>query len=136
MVAIGSMLVVFFSGVYLAMQMAAFGLAWPKVAVGALLIIAPLGALTGRRIRAIRRACADAKATNSDLLGRLQDSFLKTSLSIRIAIFLGIVFLMSAKPEVWESIGIVGTSVISGLLLSLLGRRSGSLSAPNADLGD
>ncbi len=138
MVTIGSLLelVVFFSGVYLAMRMAAFGSAWPKVAVGGLLIIAPLGALTGRRMRAIRRACADAKAINSDLLGRLEDSFLKVSLGVRIAVFLGIVLLMSTKPEFWESVGIVGTCGILGLLLSLLDRRRGSLSAPSADLED
>ena len=126
MVAIGSLLVVFFSGVYLAMRMAAYGSAWPKIAVGGLLIIAPLGALSGRRMRAIRQACADAKAINSELLGRLQDSFLKVSLGVRIAVFLGIVLLMSAKPELGESVGIIGTSVILGLRLSLLGGRSGS----------
>jgi hypothetical protein len=136
LIAIGSMLVVFFSGVYLASRMSAISLTWPKVTVGALLVIAPLGALTGRHIRAIRGACADAKAINSDLLGRMQDSFLKISLGIRIAVFLGIVLLMSARPELWESVGIVGISVIVGLVLSLVGRRSGSLSAPSAELGD
>ena len=122
----GSSLVIFFSGVYLAIRMSAFDVAWPKVTVGALLLIAPLAALTGRRMRAIRRACA-ANAINSALLSRLQDPFLKISLGIRIGIFLGIVLLMAAKPGLWESIGIVGTFVVVGLLSSLLGwRRSGS----------
>ncbi len=62
-------------------------MAWPKVTIGALLLIAPLGAVTGRRMRAIRRACSDAKAINSELLSRLQDPFLKISLGIRIAVF-------------------------------------------------
>jgi hypothetical protein len=116
--------------------MSAFDLAWPKVTVGALLLIAPLGALTGRRMRAIRRACADAKAINSELLSRLRDPFLKISLGIRLAVFLGIVLLMAAKPDLWESISIVGTSVILGLLSSLFAwRRSASLSAPSAGLG-
>jgi len=44
-VARGSLLLVFLSGVYLTVRMEAFELAWPKVAVGALLLIAPLGAL-------------------------------------------------------------------------------------------
>jgi len=70
-VAIGSMLVIFFSGIYLAAQISAWSLAWPKVTIGALLLIAPLGALTGRRTRAIRRTCADGKAINSELLSRL-----------------------------------------------------------------
>jgi hypothetical protein len=133
----GSSIVIFFSGIYLAIRMSAFEAAWPKVTVGALLLIAPLGALTGRRMRAIRRACADANAINSELLSRLQDPLLKISLGIRIAIFLGIVLLMAAKPGLWESIGIVGTSVVVGLLSSLLAwRRSGSLSVPSTGFGN
>jgi hypothetical protein len=132
----GSSLVIFFSGVYLAIRMSAFEEAWPKVTVGALVLIAPLGALTGRRMRAIRRACADANAINSELLIRLQDPFLKISLAIRIGIFLDIVLLMAAKPGLWESIGVVGTSVVVGLLSALLAwRRSGSLSVPSSGFG-
>ena len=117
--------------------MSAFGLAWPEVTVAALLLIAPLGALTGRRMRAIRRASSDAKAINSELLSRPQDPFLKISLGIRIAIVLGIVLVMSAQPELWESINILGIAIVLGLLSSLLAsRRSGSLSAPGADLSD
>jgi hypothetical protein len=131
----GSALVIFFSGVYLAIRMSAFEAAWPKVTVGALLLIAPLGALTARRMRAISRACADANAITSELLRRLQDPFLKISLGIRIAIFLGIILLMAAKPGLWESIGIVGTSVLVGLLSSLLAwRRGGSLSVASLDV--
>ena len=70
------------SGAYLATRMSAFGLAWPKVAVAALLLMAPLGAVTGRRTRAIRQACINATAINGELLSRLQDPFLKISLCI------------------------------------------------------
>jgi len=62
---------------------------------------------------------------------------LKISLGIRIAVFLGIVLLMAAKPELWASIIVVGISIILGLLSSVLaGRHSGTLSAPSADVGD
>ncbi len=137
LVTMGSLLVVFLSGVYLAMRMSAFELAWPRITVGAILLIAPLGALTGRRMRTIRRACADARAVNPELLSRLQDPFLKTSLGIRTSLFLGIVLLMAAKPELWESVSVVATSVALGLLATVLvRRRTGSLSLPSADLGD
>jgi hypothetical protein len=133
----GSLLVVFFSGVYLAMRMAAFELAWPKVTVGALLLIAPLGVLTGRRMRTIRRVCADARAINPELLRELQDPFLKISLGLRIAVFLGIVLLMATKPGFWESVSVAGTSVALGLLAPVLGRRrTESLSVPSVDHGD
>ena len=119
-----------FSGVYLAVRMSAFELAWPKVAIGALLLIAPLGALTGKRMHVIRRSSGPASTTNSELLAQLRDPFLKISLSIRIAVFFGIVLLMAAKPELWQSIAIVVGSVVLGLLLSLVAwRRTGALPA-------
>src|ERR1700740_2072272 len=55
LLAIGATLVVLLSGIHLAVRMSAFEMAWPKVAVLALLLIAPFGALTGKRMRAIRR---------------------------------------------------------------------------------
>ncbi len=137
LVAMGSLFFVLFSGVYLAVRMSILDSAWPKVTIVSILLLGPLGALAARRMRAIRRACIDAKAISSELLSRLQDPFLKISLGIRIAVFLGIALLMSAKPELWESISIVGISVVLGFLSSLLvWRRSGSLSAPDAKLGD
>ena len=48
---------------------------------------------------------------------------------IRIAVFFGILLLMAAKPELWQSIGIVVCSVVLGLLWSLVAwRRSKPLS--------
>jgi hypothetical protein len=135
--AMGSLLVVFFSGIYLTIRMSAFGEAWPKVTIAALLFVAPIAVITGRRMRAIRRRCAPATAIDSELQGRLQDPVLKASIGIRIAVILGIVLLMGAKPELWESVGIVGASLVLGLLSSLLAsRRTASLSVPSADLGD
>src|SRR6266567_1126805 len=131
LLAIGSIFVVLLSGIYLAVRMSAFEMAWPKVAMLALLLIAPFGALTGKRMRAIRRNSAEAlKMMKPELLRRLQDPLLKVSLGIRIAVFFGIVLLMAAKPELWQSIAIVVGSVVLGLLLSLVAwRRTGTLPA-------
>jgi hypothetical protein len=102
LVAMASILVVFFSGVFLTVRMSAFDAAWPKVTIGALLLIAPLGAVTGKRIRGIRRTSAEASALKPELLRRLQDPFMKISLGIRIVVFFGIVLLMAAKPALWH----------------------------------
>jgi hypothetical protein len=138
--AVGAVLVILFSGVYLVIQESASGKAWPKVAVSTLLLMAPFGAMTARRMRAIRRAYNAESVISSELLGRLRDPFLKISLSIRIAAFLGIFLLVSAKPGLWGSISIMGASVILALLASLLAARtaplSGPLSVPSAELGD
>jgi hypothetical protein len=127
--AVGSLLIILFSGVYLVIQESASGKAWPKVAASTLLLMAPLGAMTARRMRAIRKAYIAENAINSELLGRLRDPFLKISLGIRMAGFFGIFLLVSAKPGLWESVALVGTSLILGLFSSLLGwRRSTALS--------
>jgi hypothetical protein len=134
--AMGSLLVVLCSGIYLAMRMEAFSLAWPRVAIGAFLLMVPFGAISGKRMRMIRRVGAEAKEMNSGLLARLQDQFLKISVGIRITVFLGILLLMAARPNLWVSLGVVGTSVVLGVLWSLMAwGRSGALSATSADQG-
>jgi hypothetical protein len=98
------------------------------VAIVALLLIATFGALTGKRRRAIRRSSAAAAKMKPELLRQLQDPFLKISLGIRIAVFFGVVLLMAATPELWQSIAIVMVSVVLGLLLSLVAwRRTGPI---------
>jgi hypothetical protein len=115
----GSALVAFLSGIYLAVRTSAFGQAWIGISIAAILLIAPFGALTGKRLRAIREANASAIKTDSQWFSRLQDPFLKASLGVRICIFLGIVLLMTAKPVLWQSIGIVAASVVLGVLSSV-----------------
>ncbi|SRR6266481_3784425 len=115
-VALGSLLVIVLSGVYLTIQMSGFGLAWLWVTIAALLLMAPLGAVTGRRMRYIRHLSAGGETNQSKLV----DPFLKISLGIRIAVFLGVVLLMTAKPELPGSFGILGGSVALGLAAALL----------------
>jgi len=47
-------------------------------------------------------------------------------LGIRIAVFLGIVLLMTAKPDVLESLSIVGVSVVLGFVAASLIPSGGS----------
>jgi hypothetical protein len=91
--------------------------------MGALILIGPLGAITGKRMRAIRAACAANKPNESDLLGKLRDPSLKFSMNIRIALVLGIVLLMTAKPELRESLGVVVSSVFLGFVSTVFWRR-------------
>jgi len=84
LVAVASILVVLFSGMFLTVRMSAFDAAWLKVTIGALLLIAPLGAMTAKLMRVIRSRSADL---TPGLLRGLNDPFLKISLGIRIAVF-------------------------------------------------
>jgi hypothetical protein len=125
-IALGSLLVILLTGVFLTIQMSGFGLAWLKVTVAAFLLMVPLGAASGRRIRNVQRLSANGKMTQSEILDLLRHPFLKVSLAMRIA-----VFLMTAKPGLPESLAIACGSVVLGLASAFLipsGRST--LSAP------
>jgi hypothetical protein len=121
--AIGALVLLLLSGIFMTAQMAGWALAWPRVAMGALILIGPLGAITGRRMRAIRGACAANHPNEADLLGKLRDPFLKHSMNIRIALVLGIVLLMTAKPELRESLGVVVSAILLGFVSTVFRRR-------------
>jgi hypothetical protein len=70
--------------------------AWTQVSLAAVILMGALGAVTGKRMGAIRRACASAMTIDAEQTGQLQDPFLKFSLGIRISVFLGIVLIMAA----------------------------------------
>jgi hypothetical protein len=113
---IGSLVLLLFSGIFMTTQMSGWMLAWPRVAVATLFLIAPLGTVTGRRMRAIRLACAANTRNESALLRKLRDPFLKFSMNIRIALILGLVLLMTAKPGLPESLSIVAAFAILGFI--------------------
>jgi hypothetical protein len=125
-IALLSILAILFSGIYLAIQMSGFGLAWIYVTMGAFLLMGPLGAVTGKRLRVIRHLSATGQMTQPELLDLLRRRFLRISLGIRIAVFLGIVLLMTAKPDLLASLGIAGVSVVLGLVAAFLIPSSGS----------
>ena len=127
-------LLILFSGVYLVFVESALRQAWPKVAVAALLVLAPLGPMSGWRMRAIREAFKSAKVISPELLDQLQDTFLKLSLAIRISVFLGIFLLVSLKATLWGSISILGASVILGLASSAITSQGGA-SVPTRSVG-
>lgn len=118
-----SMLVLLIAGIYM-MATAWGGVAWATVGFGAMVLLAVLGAvLTGPRMRAIGRALAaqpteDGPIT-SELRQLLEQPLLLLSLLTRIAIALGIVFLMTVKPALTGSLVAIGIAALLGVALSL-----------------
>ncbi len=124
----GSGLLLLLSGGYLADRMSTWTLAWPKVAFAVLILTGILGAVTSRRIRALRRA--------SGFFRRREDPILKISLSVRIALVFAAVLLMNAKPQLRESLSIVGAAVVLGLAAaSLIPNRGSAFLTANSDAG-
>jgi hypothetical protein len=127
-VAMGSLLLLLLSGGYMAAQASVWSLAWPKVAVAALLLIGPFGAVSGRKMGAIRRLVASGASADSDLMPKLQDPFLKFSIIMRVALVLGVVWLTTAKPGMAESLEGVGVFAVVGAFSALLFSRRGGIS--------
>jgi len=78
-IALGSLLVILLTGVFLTIQMSSFGLAWLKVTIAAFLLMAPLGAVSGRRIRYVQRLSTNGTMNQSEILELLRRPFLKVS---------------------------------------------------------
>jgi hypothetical protein len=119
---ISSLVIVYATGAYLTQSLGAWQFAWPKFAVLEIVLFALFGALTGRRLRAIRRLCNSVTGGESELNGWLRNPLLKISLSIRIWIVVGTILLTAAKPGLTESLSIVLTSLVLGCASSLVTR--------------
>ncbi len=113
----GSGLVLLLSGGYLTHRMSAWTLAWPKVALAALILIGVLGGVSSRRMRALQRVSAPDQ---SEFFRRGEDPTLGISLSVRIALMFAAVLLMNAKPQWRESLSIVGAALVLGLVAAFL----------------
>ncbi|MDI6694235.1 MAG: hypothetical protein QME21_04255 [Anaerolineales bacterium] len=115
-----SMLTIVIAGFYL-MAAAWGGVAWLIVALGAVvLLMALLYTLTRPRMAAIGRAMTAEKGPVSYTLQNLaNDPLLWISIQTRVAIALGIVFLMTVKPGLGGSLLTIGIAIVLSLALSL-----------------
>ncbi len=120
----GSLALLLLSGLYM-MATSWGGVAWIIVALGALVLIAIIGGvLTGTRQGPIERAAAAERGGVSPALRQqLNDPLLWVSIELRTAIAMGIVFLMTVKPDGVGSLLTIGIAVVAGLALSLPTRR-------------
>ena len=115
-----SMLLILISGFYM-MATAWGGVAWIIVALGTLVLLVALGlALTGPRMAAIGRAVTGEHGPVSVTLhSLLHDPILWISMQTRAALALGIVFLMTVKPELGGALLTTGVAIVIGLASGL-----------------
>lgn len=121
--AVGSLLFLVVSGIFLTNQISAWALAWPKVAVATLFVIGPLGAAAEKKLRAIKAASSATNPRESEILEKMRDPFLVFSVNLRVALVIGIVLLMVVKPGLAESLSIIAAFAIVGIVASLLLKR-------------
>lgn len=128
-IAITSMLLLLFSGIYLTLQLQVWALAWPRISFVGLLLLAPFGAISGRRIASIRAAIGtDSEVDVEELRRKARDPFLSLSLGVRTTVMLGIILIMTAKPTLNLGLATLGLAFALGTLFICL-PRSRSISA-------
>jgi hypothetical protein len=124
------------TGLYMATNWG-FGRGWVEVAIASFALMAPVGPLViNPRLQAIGRA-ADATTPgplDGSLLSRTHDPLLAAALLSLTAWLLGIVFLMTTKPElataVVAMVVALGLGLAASLLVRCLGRRGRDQASP------
>ena len=135
LVAGSSILVILFTGGYQVMQEAASKQVWGHVAGAAVLLMMPIGAITGKKMRAIRGRFYPEMANGGESMEGLRDPFLKMSLCIRITVFVAIFLLVSTKPGTLAAVAMIVAAVLLGPLLSKLRWSRSLLSVASAGAG-
>jgi hypothetical protein len=117
-VAIPSFLGILVGGLYLASKWGR-GTFWIPFALGATLLIMVIGGiLTGRRITGLKKLLSSTENDVSieALSAMTKDNALLLSHGLRMGLGLGIVFLMTAKPDLVGSLGGLVTGCAAGFL--------------------
>ena len=108
------------SGLYMVATAWSWTAGWPGVALAALVLLAALGAaLTGPRMASIGRAAVESGPVSPALRQRLRDPILWTSIQTRVAIAVGIVFLMTVKPALGGALLAIGVATLLGLAATI-----------------
>jgi hypothetical protein len=118
-----SILLLGVAGFYMAITVWGERATWIIVATISFLLLAPFGAVViDRRLRALAKAAAAALdgPLPASLAAQAQDPLVGIGLSVYIAVLLGIVFLMTTKLTLFDSIITMAIATALGLASGLL----------------
>lgn len=115
-----SLLLLLVTGVYVSATTGG-GRPWIRLGLLGLFAIAALGVLlTGRRLRSVGRVLPEEDGPVAPALARrLADPVLRLSARLRTALALGIVFVMSTKPDRAGALSALGIALALGLAAGL-----------------
>jgi hypothetical protein len=112
------------TGAYLGRQYGVLSAGWMLVSYGGLLLIAISAGMARGRVRLLRLALQDpSDPAFLALRSSANHLILRVSLNARIALALAIVYLMIAKPETGNAVGIIVLAVAVALVTSFAGSR-------------
>jgi hypothetical protein len=116
-------------GIYLALAVWGWGTGWIVVSLAIMVLFPILGAaVSGSRLQVIGRVVTtESGQLSTTFHDLLSDPFLWASIHVRMAIALGIVFLMTIKPSWSGAVVSIGIAALLGLasVLPILRSRNG-----------
>ncbi len=90
---------------------------WILIAfIGMILLAVIGGALTGRKMKGIKKVISNENNISPALRSLLNDNSLILSLKIRTAVLMGIIYLMTVKPDLTGSVLTLIVSIILGFI--------------------
>lgn len=105
-------------GLYLAFKYGG-GTFWiPAALIATLAIMLVGGLVTGRKMNRLKKALDEADATFAALSAIAKNRLLPLSFGLRTGLALGIVFLMTAQPDLWPSVFALVAGCAAGLLIA------------------
>lgn len=111
-----AMILILIPGIYM-MAVVWKNASWISIAfIGIILLAVVGGAVTGRKMKIIKKIMSKENNISPLLRSLLNDNSLMLSIKMRTTISLGIIFLMAVKPDMIGSIVTLVTSVIIGFL--------------------
>jgi len=116
-----SLVVLILTGGYLASAIGAMKQGWMVASLVAILVAFSMGFIFNLpRIRALRDSLAALSGTLSpEVVARLENAVLPTSIRVRTMLALGILYLMTAKSSLLVSFVALGIAVLLGLVFSI-----------------
>ena len=122
-----SSLLILIAGAYMAETVWGWNIAWILVSLAALILMGALsGAVSARRLKAIQRAAAGESAAGGispALQQRIADPLLVTASQTAAMIGLGVVFLMTTKPDLLGSLLTLIVAIALGVGAAQFWRR-------------
>jgi hypothetical protein len=113
-----SLLVVLASGIYLASTLAVWEFGWARAAIPTLVLVAVAGGIAGPRRSRLRAALAtSAGPLPRDLRMQLRQPLFLASWRFRAALILGLVFDMTAKPDLGVVL-LISAAALFGIVVS------------------
>jgi hypothetical protein len=115
-----------FPGAYLATKMKAWPQGWISMALLAVIVILALGlAVSSPRMRRMIKASMLEGAVLRDLVSRAHDPALRYSFRLRVALGLGVVYLMGSKSPMGVSLAVMGVATVVGLIAGARAPQTG-----------